>query len=109
MSALANVDQTDPAAVQRLLDQCVATLLDPTLWAWAVGVNLACAVIGGLIGWRKDRWVAGFIWGLALGPIGWLVIALAKPSAPRRSAGDAGRNDDAQAPPAGSFVRREPP
>ncbi|MGA8278605.1 MAG: hypothetical protein WB784_10460 [Rhodanobacteraceae bacterium] len=80
LSALAHVDQTDPAAIQRLLDQCVATLLDPTLWAWAVGLNVACALIGALIGWRKGRWVAGFMWGLALGPVGWLVIALAKPA-----------------------------
>ncbi|MGA9342558.1 MAG: hypothetical protein WBV61_09545 [Rhodanobacteraceae bacterium] len=79
-SALASVDQTDPAAVQQLLDQCVATLLDPTLWAWAIGLNLACGVIGALLGWRKHRWVAGLVWGLALGPIGWLVIVLAKPA-----------------------------
>jgi ribosomal protein L40E len=78
LDALSKVDQTDPDAMQALLNQCVSTLLDPTLWEWALGLTLVCALIGALIGWVKGRWLAGMIWGAALGPIGWLVIALSK-------------------------------
>lgn len=75
LAALARVDQSDPEAVQALLDACVATLLDPALWVWAVGVTIACAAMGALIGWKKGRWLAGLLWGAALGPIGWIVVA----------------------------------
>jgi len=78
--ALAAIDTTDPEAVQALLNQCVATLLDPVMWEWAIGITIACALVGALIGWAKGRWIAGLIWGAALGPIGWLVIALSKSS-----------------------------
>jgi hypothetical protein len=77
-SALADVDQTDPEAIQALLQQCTSALLDPTMWEWALGLTLACALIGALIGWAKGRWLAGMLWGAALGPIGWLVIILSK-------------------------------
>lgn len=78
LDALAHVDQTDPEAMQALLRQCVATLLDPTLWEWALLLTILCAAVGALIGWAKGRWIAGLVWGAALGPIGWLVIALSK-------------------------------
>ena len=80
LAELAKVDQADPDAVQALLQTCIGTLLDPTLWAWVLGLTLGCAVIGAMIGWAKGRWLAGFVWGAALGPIGWLVIALSKSS-----------------------------
>lgn len=79
-ASLSKVDQTDPEAVQALLRGCIDTLLDPTLWEWALLLTLLCAVIGALIGRAKGRWVAGFVWGAALGPIGWIVIALSKSS-----------------------------
>jgi ribosomal protein L40E len=78
LSALAGVDQTDPDAVQALLQTCIGTLLSPALWEWVLGLTIGCALIGALIGFAKGRWIAGAIWGAALGPIGWLVIALSK-------------------------------
>jgi ribosomal protein L32 len=78
LSALGKIDQTDPVAVQNLLRSCIHTLLDPTLWEWAIVLTLACAAVGAAIGWIRGRWLAGLVWGAALGPIGWLVIALSK-------------------------------
>lgn len=78
LTSLGNVDQTDPDAIQALLRQCIDTLLDPVLWEWALVLTLICALIGAAIGWAKGRWLPGFIWGAALGPIGWVVIALSK-------------------------------
>lgn len=78
LTALAAVDTTDPEAVQALLQSCVDTLLSPSLWEWAIVLTLLCAGIGALIGRPKGRWLAGFIWGAALGPIGWIVIAVSK-------------------------------
>ena len=82
--------------MQALLQACVDTLLDPALWEWALVLTLICAVIGALIGCVKGRWLAGFIWGAALGPIGWIVIALSKSTIarmprmrPAQPAGDA--------------------
>ncbi|HKE47179.1 MAG TPA: zinc ribbon domain-containing protein [Rhodanobacteraceae bacterium] len=95
LASLASVDQTDPEAVQALLQQCTSALLDPALWEWALGLTLACALIGAGIGWVKGRWLAGLVWGAALGPIGWLVVALSKsglqecPECGRRNRADA--------------------
>ncbi|MEO7432105.1 MAG: hypothetical protein ABIR62_08775 [Dokdonella sp.] len=82
LAALTNLDQTDPDAVQELLQICTRTLLSPTLWAWALGFTVVCAVIGGLIGATKGRMVAGVVWGIALGPIGWVVIAVSNGNQP---------------------------
>ena len=77
-SGLVNIDFSDPDAVQTIVQGCTAALLDPALWAWAVGITLGCGAVGALIGLAKGRWVAGLVWGLVLGPIGWIVIAVAK-------------------------------
>jgi ribosomal protein L40E len=82
LGALTNLDQTDTEAVQALLQTCTQTLLSPALWAWAIGITVACAAVGALIGATKGRWVAGLVWGAALGPIGWLVMALSKGNLP---------------------------
>jgi ribosomal protein L40E len=82
LAALTSLDQTDPDAVRALLQTCTQTLLSPALWAWVLGITLACAVVGALVGAAKGRWLAGLIWGAALGPIGWLVIALSKGNLP---------------------------
>ncbi len=64
--------------MQALLQSCVDTLLSPALWEWALFLTLICAGIGALIGRVKGRWLAGLIWGAALGPIGWIIIAFSK-------------------------------
>ena len=50
LSALTNLDQTDPDAVQALLQSCTGALLSPTLWAWTLGITVACALVGAFIG-----------------------------------------------------------
>jgi hypothetical protein len=82
LTALANMDQTDPEALPALLQACTSMLLDPALWVWALGITVVCAVVGAFIGLAKGRWLAGLVWGAALGPIGWLVIALSKANLP---------------------------
>ena len=42
-------------------------------------------VIGLLIGKKKYRPFAGFMWGILLGPIGWLVVALGPNMGPKCS------------------------
>ena len=78
LSALRKLDQTDPDAVQALLQSCTSALLSPRLWAWAIALTLLCAIVGGFIGALKGRWLAGVVWSLVLGPFGWVVIALSK-------------------------------
>ena len=78
ISAFTGTDLSDPDAVQIVLQSCTQALLDPGLWAWAIGLNLVCAVVGALIGFAKGRWLAGLLWGAVLGPIGWIVIAFSK-------------------------------
>ncbi|HEX5121638.1 MAG TPA: zinc ribbon domain-containing protein [Rhodanobacteraceae bacterium] len=78
LKSLSAIDTTDPEALQALLQTCTDKLLNPSLWEWAIVLTLICAGIGALIGRSKGRWLAGFIWGAALGPIGWIVIAVAK-------------------------------
>jgi predicted amidophosphoribosyltransferase len=43
----------------------------------------AAAVVGGMIGAAKGRAFAGAIWGILLGPLGWLVIAVAPDQRPK--------------------------
>ena len=81
-SALTNLDQTDPDAVQALLQTCTGALSSPILWAWALGITAACALVGAFIGMAKGRWLAGLVWGAALGPIGWLIVLFSKSSLP---------------------------
>lgn len=75
-AALARLDRNDLDAVQAMLDSCIGILLDVKLWALATGLTLACAAIGAAIGYVKGRWLAGLVWGAALGPIGWVVAVL---------------------------------
>ena len=78
LSVLMSLDQTDPDAVQELLHTCIDSLFDPLLWEWALAITVACALVGFFIGKAKGRWLAGLLWGAALGPIGWLIVALSK-------------------------------
>jgi ribosomal protein L40E len=78
LASLTAVDQSDPDAVQDLLDTCTRMLLDPVLWKWAIGITVGCALVGAIIGLAKGRWLAGLVWGAALGPIGWVIVAFSK-------------------------------
>ena len=73
-TALRDLDQSDLDAVQALLDACTRTLLSPSLWLWALGLTLACGIVGALLGLAKGRWLWGLLWGAALGPLGWFVV-----------------------------------
>lgn len=77
-NVLTSADLADPAVAQAALQTCAGALLDPGLWAWALGLTIACALIGALLGVAKGRWLAGLVWGAVLGPIGWIVIVLSK-------------------------------
>ncbi len=82
LAGLAALDRNDLAAVQAMLDGCLAILLDPLLWKWAIALTVACGLVGAAIGWVKGRPLPGLLWGLALGPIGWIVIVLSKSKLP---------------------------
>lgn len=73
------LDASDPEQARRVLEGCMTALLDPVLWLWVALLTLACCGIGALIGWWKGRTVYGLVWATVLGPIGWIVIALAQP------------------------------
>ncbi len=76
LAALSRVDLTDPIATQALLDSCISLLLAPETWLWAIAFTIGSAAVGAAIGWWRDgRWLAGLVWGLVLGPLGWLVTA----------------------------------
>lgn len=98
ITALTNLDPTDPDAAQRLLDQCTQTLTDPTLWIWAVVFTIVCTAVGALIGKYKNAVMRDAVLGATLGPIGWIISLLLpvqkpKPVCPkcrkRLDAGDA--------------------
>ena len=76
LSALANLDPTDPDAAQRLLDQCTAALTAPSLWIWAIVFTVVCAAVGALIGKYKNAVARDALLGAALGPIGWAISLL---------------------------------
>lgn len=76
LETLQRLDATAPGAVQALLDACLGVLLDPVLWTWLLLAMLACGLAGLWIGWLRGRWLAGLLWGAALGPVGWLVTGL---------------------------------
>jgi ribosomal protein L40E len=77
-NGLQALDLSDADGVQALVQGCTSALLDPTLWWWTLGITVLGALVGAIIGLAKGRWLAGLIWGAALGPIGWIVIALSK-------------------------------
>lgn len=78
LGSFSSLDLSDAPAVQELLQACTHTLLDPLMWIWLVGITLACALVGMIIGLAKGRWLAGLLWGAALGPIGWLIVLFSR-------------------------------
>jgi len=80
LKSMINFDPGNPDTGQEVLESCIAMLLNPRVWLWATAITLACSGIGMLIGWFKGRWMPGLVWGTALGPIGWVVVAMQKSS-----------------------------
>ncbi len=78
ISGLSRIDASDVDALMRMNEVCLNMLLDPALWAWAIGFTLVCIGVGALIGWSKGRMTSGIIWAAVLGPIGWIIVALGK-------------------------------
>lgn len=76
LTALANIDPSDPDQANALLQQCTAALTDPKLWLWAIIFTIVCALVGALIGKYKNAVVRDMILGAALGPIGWVISLL---------------------------------
>jgi hypothetical protein len=79
---LSRLDTADLDAVMQMNEACLRVLLDPTLWAWMIGLTLISLAGGAWIGWIKGRVVAGVVWAAVLGPIGWIVVALGKSKLP---------------------------
>lgn len=56
-------------------------LMNMIPWAELFWWNLAFIVVGALLGWWRGRLMAGIVWALVLGPIGWIVVLVAPKSA----------------------------
>jgi hypothetical protein len=74
--ALANVDPADPDSGAELMQQCMAVVFDPVLWAWAVGLTVVGGLGGMLIGKYTGAMRRDVILGIALGPFGWIVSGI---------------------------------
>lgn len=73
VGALLNLDASDPEQVNGLLEQCMQSAFDPMLWFWAIAFTIVGAVVGALIGKRKNAVARDTLLGAALGPIGWII------------------------------------
>lgn len=79
---LSTLDNSDIDAMTRMAEACMGVLLDPTLWAWMIGLTVVSLAGGALIGWTRGRVLAGIVWAALLGPIGWIIVALGKSNRP---------------------------
>ena len=86
-TALSQLDPNDPDAAQALLQACLDAALDPVFWKWTIIITVVCAAVGAAIGHAKGRWLAGALWGAALWPLGWIVIALSRSKRPGNTRG----------------------
>jgi hypothetical protein len=83
-AALSKVQELgDPEATMDLLNECTASLTDPTTWYWAVAFTVICALVGALIGKYKNAIVRDTLLGLALGPIGWIISLILPAQKPK--------------------------
>ncbi|RUL78312.1 hypothetical protein [Dyella choica] len=71
------VDLDAPDAYLHILMNLMAMIPWAALFWW----NLVFVAVGALLGWWRGKLLAGVIWALVLGPIGWVVVLLTPKSA----------------------------
>jgi hypothetical protein len=84
LSALDQIDTSDPEQANALLQECTQAIFSPELWAWAIGLTVVGAVVGAWIGRKKNTMLRDALLGAALGPIGWIISARMAPRQPPR-------------------------
>jgi hypothetical protein len=72
------IDPDDPHAAMILFWRMMG-LID---WWQLFWLTVACAVVGGLIGWPKREFWKGVALGAALGPIGWVISLVSRGARP---------------------------
>ncbi|GAB2577710.1 hypothetical protein ISP15_01255 [Dyella jejuensis] len=75
--ATQGVDMDAPGAFLHVLINLMGMIPWTALFWW----NLVFIVVGVLLGWWRGRVLAGLVWALVLGPIGWVVVLLMPRSA----------------------------
>jgi hypothetical protein len=75
--AIQGVDMDAPDAFIHIFINLMAMVPWVALFWW----NLAFVAVGALLGWWRGRLLAGVVWALVLGPIGWIVVLLMPKSA----------------------------
>ena len=75
--ATQGVDMNAPDAYLQILLNLMAMIPWTALFWW----NLAFVAVGALLGWWRGKLLAGVVWALALGPIGWVIVLLSRKSA----------------------------
>ena len=77
--ATQGVDMNAPDAYLHIFINLMAMIPWTALFWW----NLAFVVVGALLGWWRGKLLAGVIWALVRGPIGWVVVLFTrKPAKP---------------------------
>lgn len=75
--ATQGVDMSSPDAFLHIFMNLMNMLPLAALFWWSV----VFVVVGALLGWWRGRLMAGVVWALALGPIGWIIVLLIPKSA----------------------------
>jgi len=75
--AAQGVDMDAPDAYLHIVLNLMAMMPWAALFWW----NLAFVAVGALLGWWRGKLLAGVIWALVLGPIGWIVVLFSPKSA----------------------------
>jgi hypothetical protein len=70
--ATQGVDMSSPDASLHIFLNLMNMLPMAALFWWSV----VFVAIGALLGWWRGRLMAGVVWSLALGPIGWIIVLL---------------------------------